>query len=221
MINPIRLRQYRGDSRWPVPIAAAVRQYRYANTEAPFEWLDRLSTYDDMARGTYKGLDATVSVWSDYDSGRDEDDVTGTFTDQEEPGVTLRDTYRGGWYRPPTYLLEPGGIDYPKGLAKGDRPIYKQWRLEKAMDEDRERSWHGITVVLSYEGIELARESIGGIDLSSTDAQAYLWECAEETLDNALYLIDAESLDKRITELHTKITALRQLRADLPTEVTP
>lgn len=206
LLRRVRLIQSR--SRHYMPVATAVRIARYEAAGAPegYEFLDDLGIYGrDTLDGVVNGIDVRVTVEADQDWRIGDDDVTGTFTSTYTEGAVKntggeRNSYE--WYLPCTDTLtntfnELRAAGMSKSVA---RERYAEI-VQQEMDADRTRSYLGVIVTLSLDGVELAETSLWGIDNPEDgDSRPYLIEVAVDLIDEAMRAAeqDAPSLAEKL-----------------------
>lgn len=217
-----RIKQLRSQSIYPMPLATAVVQARYEAkdwSESEYPFLDDFGSYTkDDVTGEVGPFEVSVNRVPDYDTYLGEDDVTGTFSDQNDrPDNAIRNVQSGWngrgsrWYNLPGYVLDL--TDYYVKEGRKSRALIDALVREAAqqsMRDDNERSYFGVVVTVSLDGEELGHASIFGIDsLGEPGESSYFCETAAELIDEAL----AQAREQLIPAAETATQHAAKIRA--------
>lgn len=194
-----RVKQLRSQSIYPMALATAVAIARYEAkdwSESEYPFLADFGAYGkDSVTAEIGPFTVTVRLVPDYDSSLGEDDVTGTFSDQEhQPENAIRNSQSGWngrgarWYNLPKYVLTLA--DYYIKEDRKSRALIDALVREAAqtsMRDDNERNFYGVTVTVAIDDDEIAGSALHGIDsLGNPGESSYFCETAAELLGEAL-----------------------------------
>jgi hypothetical protein len=195
----------------PIRARDALRTARYYTSEPRHEWTtDRQG--DERAEWTAGPLTIRATIGPDYGiswpdelcSGRILDGWPDSLSDAVllEPSDTKAaaeqyrwDGRRPRWYVSDYTLAERTRDHHKAGAARHVARILARRDLEREADQetDDQRAWYAVTVTAYAEGIELARSTVGGSELSDnyTAARLDMDELADELAPDVI----ADALD--------------------------
>lgn len=163
-----RYRSHRQDGR--VSARAALEWARTEDNAPDFDWQERRSADGMYAEFRQCGFDVRLTFQGDYDG----DFTLGTFTNTwhpdavELPEPRERGTYR--YYRPSVSYREHAASLSALGMSRHEADCLARRYVREDMERDangRECVW--LRVQVSRAGVELASDSLGGIELDWTN----------------------------------------------------
>lgn len=201
-----RVQQLRARYFPPIGIQQAVLIARAETkdwSDSPYPFLNDFDVYtQDEVSGEVGPFTVEVTMQQDYDSHIGEDDVTGTFYAREYryseeivPENAVACSYAGyngprdvKWYVPGNATLQLRDYYIKEGkLGRSQIDDAVRAQIQRDMREDADRSYHGVTVTVLLEDVEMASGALWGIDSLGDDYSAsYFREVAADLLDEAI-----------------------------------
>lgn len=217
--------------------AVSLVRYEDAAKDSRYKFLNDIPLYfypdgTPLAEGKILGgIKAKVEIDYDQDCNIGDDDVTGTFTSEQEPGVikntvSYHSQAQNGqgseWYRPANCrtgdTVDSGGWAWyhkHNGMSKQVAREYNAALIKDDMREDADRTYYDMHVTLTVDHRVIADNWLGGIDFGDGKlARAYAIDTAAEQIRECL-AIAQQDIDKKIDAARAHTKHLRKLRKKL------